>query len=320
MIWLALIIVIAAIITLFFRIPGMSSSKDAAAIQHLKHIIIPLMFATALVFAVLGSVTTVSSGAVGVQVVFGKVDTEGYLSEGLHLKNPFAVVHQMSVRTQTYTMSAKNDEGQKKGDDALEVISSDGLTLKIEVSVPYKLIPAAAATVYQKFGEEYEESVVRPSIRSAMREAFSKYSAQEAYGIKREEAKHLALEKLRSTIEELVTKAGYKGPAIDAEQALIRDIQLPASVKNSIEAKISAQQDAERMDFVILKETKEAERKRVEAAGIRDFQAIVTTGITQTLLEWKGIEATEKLASSPNSKIVIVGSQKNGLPIILGDK
>ena len=316
MIWLAILLLIVATLLAFVRVPSATGGIGPRS----KGILISMMVGAALIFAILSSLTTVSSGAVGVQVVFGKVDTDGYLGEGLHLKNPFAVVHEMSVRTQTYTMSAVSDEGRKSGDDALEVISSDGLTLKIEVSVPYRLIPSAAATVYQKFGEEYEESVVRPSIRSAMREAFSKYSAQEAYGTKREEAKHLALEKLRSTIEELVTKAGYKGAAIDAEQALIRDIKLPASVKNSIEAKISAQQDAERMDFVIQKETKEAERKRVEAAGVRDFQAIVTTGITQTLLEWKGIEATEKLAASPNTKIVIVGSQKNGLPIILGDK
>jgi regulator of protease activity HflC (stomatin/prohibitin superfamily) len=316
MIWLAILLLITAALLAFVRVPSASGSIGPRS----KGILISIMVGAAFVFAILSSLTTVSSGAVGVQVVFGKVDTDGYLGEGLHLKNPFAVVHEMSVRTQTYTMSAVSDEGRKSGDDALEVISSDGLTLKIEVSVPYRLIPSAAATVYQKFGEEYEESVVRPSIRSAMREAFSKYSAQEAYGTKREEAKHLALEKLRSTIDELVTKAGFKGAAIDAEQALIRDIKLPASVKNSIEAKISAQQDAERMDFVIQKETKEAERKRVEAAGVRDFQAIVTTGITQTLLEWKGIEATEKLAASPNTKIVIVGSQKNGLPIILGDK
>jgi regulator of protease activity HflC (stomatin/prohibitin superfamily) len=316
MIWLAIILVIAAAGFAFVKVPTSSGVPGPRS----KGLLIALLIGLAFVFLILSSITTVSSGAVGVQVVFGKVDTEGYLSEGLHLKNPFAQVYEMSVRTQTYTMSAVSDEGKKRGDDALEVISSDGLTLKIEVSVPYKLIPAAAATVYQKFGEEYEESVVRPSIRSAMREAFSKYSAQEAYGTKREEAKHLALEKLRATIEELVSKAGYKGPAIDAEQALVRDIKLPASVKASIEAKISAQQDAERMDFVIQKETKEAERKRVEAAGIRDFQAIVTTGITPTLLEWKGIEATEKLAASNNTKVVIVGSQKNGLPIILGDK
>jgi regulator of protease activity HflC (stomatin/prohibitin superfamily) len=318
MIWLAIILAIAAILAAFLRIPNPEGHDNLN--QHTRQVIIPLFLAGALVLVAFSSLTTVSSGAVGVQVVFGKVNTDGYLSEGLHIKNPFAVIHEMSVRTQTYTMSAVSDEGVKKGDDALEVISADGLTLKIEVSVPYKLIPAAAATVYQKFGEQYEESVVRPSIRSAMREAFSKYSAQEAYGTKREEAKHLALEKLRGTIEELVSKAGYTGAAIDAEQALIRDIQLPASVKNSIEAKISAQQDAERMDFVIMKETKEADRKRVEAAGIRDFQSIVTTGITPALLEWKGIEATEKLAASANSKVVIVGSQKNGLPIILGDK
>ena len=316
MIWLALLLLIAAVLISFVKIPTNNLTNTSRG----KNALVTLTAGLALVLIILSSLTTISSGAVGVQVLFGKVDTDGYLSEGLHLKNPFSLVHEMSVRTQTYTMSAVSEEGRKTGDDALEVISSDGLTLKIEVSVPYKLIPSAAATVYQKFGEEYEESVVRPSIRSAMREAFSKYSAQEAYGTKREEAKHLALEKLRSTIEELVTKAGYKGAAIDAEQALIRDIKLPASVKSSIEAKISAQQDAERMDFVILKETKEAERKRVEAAGVRDFQAIVTTGITQTLLEWKGIEATEKLAASPNTKIVIVGSQKNGLPIILGDK
>lgn len=316
MIWLALVLLIAAAVISFVKLPSSTGIPGPRT----KGLLVSGLLSAAVVVALLSSITTVSSGAVGVQVVFGKVDTDGYLSEGLHFKNPFAVVHEMSVRTQTYTMSAVSDEGKKRGDDALEVISADGLTLKIEVSVPYRLLPSAAATVYQKFGEDYEESVVRPSIRSAMREAFSKYSAQEAYGIKREEAKHLALEKLRSTIEELVTKAGFKSQAIDAEQALIRDIQLPLSVKNSIEAKISAQQDAERMDFVIQKETKEAERKRVEAAGIRDFQSIVTTGITQTLLEWKGIEATEKLAASANTKIVIVGSQKNGLPIILGDK
>jgi regulator of protease activity HflC (stomatin/prohibitin superfamily) len=320
MIWFAIFIIVAAIAINIFLNPEKFQHGGNINYRQAKQIGVFGLLVLAIALGIFSSITTVSSGHVGVQVVFGKVYTDGYLGEGLHLKNPLAEIHEMSVRTQTYTMSAVSDEGKKKGDDALEVISSDGLTLKIEVSVPYKLIPVAAATVYQKFGEEYEESVVRPSIRSAIREAFSQYTAQEAYGVKREEAKHLALTKLIASIEELVVKAGYKNLAIDAEQVLIRDIKLPESVQKSIQQKLTAQQDAERMDYVIQKETKEADRKRVEAAGIRDFQEIVTKGITQDLLAWKGIEATEKLAQSPNAKVVVIGSSKNGLPIILGDK
>ena len=320
MIWFALFLIVAAIAVAIFVHPSNLLTRGNLNPVMAKQFLVIGLLVFGSVLVLFTAITTVGSGRVGIQVVFGKVNTDGYLGEGLHLKSPFAEITEMSIRTQTYTMSAVSEEGRKKGDDALEVISSDGLTLKIEVSVPYKLIPAAAATVYQKFGEEYEESVVRPSIRSAIREAFSHYTAQEAYGVKREEAKHLALVKLVASIEELVTKAGYKGMAIDAEQVLIRDIKLPESVQKSIQQKITAQQDAERMEFVIQKEMKEADRKRVEAAGIRDFQEIVTKGITQDLLAWKGIEATEKLAQSQNSKVVIIGSAKNGLPIILGDK
>ncbi len=320
MIWFALFSIIAAIAAGIFIHPANLVNRGNINPMLVKQLLVAGLFSFGVVIIIASSITTVSSGHVGVLVVFGKVNTDGYLGEGLHLKNPVADITEMSIRTQTYTMSAVSDEGKKKGDDALEVISSDGLTLKIEVSVPLQINSCCCTTVYQKFGEEYEESVVRPSIRSAIREAFSQYTAQEAYGVKREEAKHLALAKLVASIEELVTKAGYKEMAIDAEQVLIRDIKLPESVQKSIQQKITAQQDAERMEYVIQKETKEADRKRVEAAGIRDFQEIVTKGITPDLLAWKGIEATEKLAQSPNSKVVIIGSSKNGLPIILGDK
>ena len=270
------------------------------------------------VCALMSGLTIVDSGHVGVEVVFGKVDLETYLSEGMHFKNPFAKIVEMSVRTETYTMSSTADEGQKKGDDAVEVICSDGLTLKIELSVPMSLLPSAAPLIYQKFGEKWQEALARPSIRSASREAFSQFSAQEAYGAKREEAKGLGLKKLVATITELCGKSGITKPAIDVQQMLVRDIQLPPTVKNSIEAKINAQQESEKMDFVIQKERKEAERKSVEATGIKNFQTIVSSGITPDLLKWKGIEATEKLAASENAKIVIIGD-KNGLPLVLGD-
>jgi len=141
-----------------------------------------------------------------------------------------------------------------------------------------------------------------------VREATASHSANALYTGAREEVANAIQEQLTSALSPR---------GIYVERVLLRDIQLPAMLKASIEAKQQAEQDALRMSFVLQKEKQEAERKRIEAQGISDFQRIVAQGISPQLLEWKGIEATEKLAASTNSKVVIVGNSKNGLPLIL---
>ena len=268
------------------------------------------------VFLLFASFRTVTAGYVGVQRLFGKVQTDP-LTEGLHIVNPLFQVEQMSVQTQTYTMSASQNEGNVKGNDAISIITSDGLTINVEVSIPFHLNTFAAPWVYRNFGVEYVDQIIRPAIRSALRAGFSKFTAQDLYSTKREEAAAVASKYLQNSVNDIVKRAGFdKGEAINVQDILFRDIELPKSVKDAIELKITSQQEAERMDFVLAKESKEAERKKIEAEGIKNFQQIVTQGITPSLLTWKGIEATEKLAASPNSKIIIIGG-KNGLPVIL---
>jgi regulator of protease activity HflC (stomatin/prohibitin superfamily) len=264
--------------------------------------------ALSLVFLVLASAVVVPAGNVGVQVLFGNVEPES-LENGFHLINPLLDIREMDIRTQAYTMSATHTEGQVKGDDAIEVLTSDGLTLKLEITVQYRLLPSAAPKVYQSIGDDYVEKIVRPEIRSALRDKAVNYVSTDLYSMKREDF----VARVKQTVEEV-----FKTRGLALEGVLLRDVQLPATVQQSINAKISAQQDAQKMEFVLQKEKQEADRKRIEAQGIQDFQRIISQSISQPLLEWKGIETTEKLANSPNSKVVVIGSGKNGLPIILG--
>jgi regulator of protease activity HflC (stomatin/prohibitin superfamily) len=162
--------------------------------------------------------------------------------------------------------------------------------------------------------------IIRPASRTAVREAVAGFTAQEAYSTKREALSTAIYARMEAVVESVLSKnENYTGSAFVIQQVLVRNIQLPEKLKSSIELKLTAEQDALRMKFVLEKETQEAERKRIEARGVADFQAIVSQGISQPYLEWKGIEATQELAKSPNTKIVVVGNSKNGLPIILGD-
>lgn len=273
---------------------------------------------TSAVLFVISSITIVPAGHSGVLTVFGKTQ-DLPLTEGLHPKNPFAKKHNMNIRTQTYTMSDVHSEGQVVGKDALEIIMKDDLTMTIEVSVPFNLIHSASPWVYRNLGTSYVETIIRPEIRSTLRDVFSQYTSQELYSLKREEAKVVAQKKLQESIDEILKKKGFTGNiAIEISSVLIRDIQLPPVVKNAIEEKIAEQQRNEKMQYTLLREEKEAERKRIEAAGIRDFQRIVSEGISEPLLRWKGIEATIELSKSPNSKVVVIGSGDDGMPLILG--
>jgi regulator of protease activity HflC (stomatin/prohibitin superfamily) len=249
-----------------------------------------------LLILVFSSVTRVGTGRVGVLTLFGKVQIGETLGEGIHLINPLKTNNELSIQTQTLKESAS-------------VPSSEGLMMSLDTSLIYHLNPDHAADVFQKIGADYENVVVEPTLRSAIREATASHTANALYTGEREMV-------AKQIYDQVSTQLNQRG--LTVENVLLRDIQLPATLKSAIEAKQQAEQESLAMNFRLQKETQEAQRKRIEAAGVRDFQQIVAQGISAQLLEWKGIEATENLAKSPNSKIVVIGNSKNGLPLILG--
>ena len=181
--------------------------------------------------------------------------------------------------------------------------------MSLDTSLIYHLNPDRASEVFQKIGADYENIVVEPTLRSAIRESTASHTANALYTGEREMVG-------KQIYDQVSAQLSQRG--LTVENVLLRDIQLPATLKAAIEAKQQAEQESLAMNFRLQKETQEAQRKRIEAAGVRDFQQIVAQGITPSLLEWKGIEATENLAKSPNSKVVVIGNNKNGLPLILG--
>ncbi len=240
-------------------------------------------------------VAVIPAGHVGVKDFFGRVSSD-VLSPGVRVVFPFTRVVKMSIKTQEVKETA-------------EVPSKEGLMMDLEGSLLYRLDPQKADDVYRTIGRDYAEIAVAPQIRSAIREITASYEAKVLYSAERERIS-------RETLELFRKLAGDRG--IVAEAVLLRKIGLPDIVANAIQEKLRREQEAEQMKFVLQKEQQEAERKRIEAQGIADFQRIVAAGISPQLLEWKGIEATEKLATSQNSKVVVIGNPKSGLPIILG--
>jgi len=256
--------------------------------------ILQLGILVVVLIAVMASTTSIPTGNVGVLTLFGRVTGET-LPEGIHLINPLKSVQKLSVQTQSLKESAN-------------VPSNEGLILALDTSLLFRLDKSKAAYVYQTMGEPYVEKVVEPTLRAAIRAATSAHSANALYT----NARELVQAQIQ---DELTKELAPRGVIV--ENVLLRDVQLPAMLKGSIEAKQQAEQDALRMSFILQKEKQEAERKRIEAQGIADFQKIVAAGISAQLLEWKGIEATEKLAASSNAKVVIIGNPKNGLPLVL---
>jgi len=251
----------------------------------------------------------IGAGEVGVQTLFGKVQ-DGVLTSGLHIINPLVEVTNFEVRTQNYTMSGVATEGQKEGDDAIRVLSADGLEVTIDLSVLYSVNPAKAPYILQNIGINYEDKIVRPVTRTAIRDNAVNYQAVDLYSTKRAE--------FQTRINQTITKSFEKN-GLEVQQVLIRNISLPASVKASIESKINAEQEAQKMQFVLQKERQEADRKRVEAQGIADYQKILSTGLSDKQLVYESIKAQKEIALSPNAKVIIIGNGK-GNPIMLSDK
>ena len=242
------------------------------------------------------TVTVVPAGHVGVQDFFGTV-SDRILPAGLNVVVPGTRVVKFSVQTREVKETAA-------------VPTSEGLIVNLDVSLLFKLRPEAAARVYKTVGRQFEAVIIDPQLRSAIRDVTAEYEAKFLYSASRE----LVAQNMLKHIERLLAPRG-----IEAEQVLLRTVQLPALLTTAIEEKLQSEQQAQRMRFVLDRERQEAERKRVEAQGIADFQSIVARGISDQLLKWKAIEVAHELSKSPNSKIIVLGD-KSGLPIILNEK
>ena len=235
----------------------------------------------------------VPPGAVGIVVTVGQVQS---FESGVHYRIPFfSHVEYMSTKTQ---LLEENNV----------VPTKEGLSVTLDTAVLYRLDPTKATSLYREVGPNYAQVLLEPEAASAVRGLTSEFQAKALYSAGRNAIQD-------SLKDELSTKLGPRGIMI--EDVLLKDILLPEQLSKSIELKVQAEQDAARMEFVLNKEQQEAERKAIEAKGIAEFQRIVSEGVTPELLKWKGVEATELFANSQNTKIVIMGNDANGLPVLL---
>jgi regulator of protease activity HflC (stomatin/prohibitin superfamily) len=223
--------------------------------------------------------------------------------------NPLYDIIRLDVRTMNYTMSGINDEGHKAGDDAIRVLTADGLEVTIDLTVLYRVVPGEAPRLVRETGVDYENKIVRPIARTRIRDNAVYYEAIALYSTKRDEFQTRIFK---------VIEADFNKRGLLLENLLVRNITLPATVRSSIEQKIQAEQESQKMQFVLAKERQEADRKRVEAQGIADYQRIISLSLTDKQLQYEQIKATFELAKSQNAKIIMVGGKS--APIILDTK
>ncbi len=295
------------IIGIIVLVIGFAISKNRSPATKYGTILKTLGILIIIIAIAFSMIVQIGPGEVGVQKLFGKVDNR-ILESGLNIVNPLVEVVPFDIRTQNYTMSGVHDEGAKLGDDAIHVLSADGLEVVVDLTVLYKVIPSEAPRILRQIGTDYTNVIVRPICRTKIRDNAVYYDAVALYSTKRDE--------FQSRIFNSINK-DFKDRGLMLEQLLVRNLTLPASVKTSIESKINAEQDAQKMTFVLQKEKQEAERKRVEAQGIADYQKILSTGLSDKQLQYEMIKA---ISTSPNAKLIIMGSGSKGAPIILDTK
>lgn len=298
-------LIIFGIIVLIIGILGAKSG----AVGRFKTLIVGVGVILIIAGILTAGIRIIPPGHVGVQVLLGKVDKD-FLPEGFHIVNPLINIEEMSIRTQNYTMSGLQDIGTKTGSDGIAVLSKDGLPVDIELTVLYRIVPSSAPDIYRQIGKDYEIVIIQPVTRARIRESAAYFNAESLYSEKRQEFQEM----LNNQIEEEFKKRG-----IVLENVLVRNIDLPASVKKSIELKISAEQDKQRKKIEVEKEIQEAERKRAEAQGNADAQRIVSAALTDKVLQFEMIKVQKELANSPNAKIIIMGSSKGAPPFIIGN-
>jgi regulator of protease activity HflC (stomatin/prohibitin superfamily) len=298
------LIILGLLLLIFsFAVPRFTSP-----ISHYSGYIRIIGFVLFLIGFLSSCIVQIGTGEVGVQILFGNVQNTT-LASGLHFINPLLDVQKLDIKTQNYTMSAIHNEGAKEGDDAIRVLTSDGLEVVMDLTVLYKVVPSAAPEILRSTGIDYTDKIVRPLTRTMIRDNAVYYDAVSLYSNKRDEFQNRIFNSIESD---------FKKRGLLLEQLLIRNITLPQSVRTSIEQKISAEQDAQKMQFVLQKEKQEAERKRVEAQGIADYQKIINESLTDRQLQYESIKAQLEVAKSPNAKVIIMG--KTGTPLILDSK
>jgi regulator of protease activity HflC (stomatin/prohibitin superfamily) len=280
---------------------GNNFGRFGAPLRMIGFAVILLGFFTACIIQI-------DAGQVGVKKLFGDVQTD-VLPSGLHVINPLLEVQRMDIKTQNYTMSGMHDEGTKSGDDAIRVLTADGLEVTMDLSVLYRVVPKDAPKLLSQTGINYEDKIVRPLTRTRIRDNAVYYDAVALYSTKRDEFQ----QRIFKSIEH-----DFEARGLLLEQLLVRNITLPATVKATIEQKINAEQDAQKMQFVLQKERQEADRKRIEAQGIADYQHIISESLTDKQLQYETIKAQLEIAKSPNAKVIIMG--KGNTPVILDTK
>ena len=300
---------------MFFIILGLIIFFAASAVQNLNlGVAIPktTIRSIGIVAMVIGVLTScikqIDAGQIGVKSMFGKVQDD-IITSGLNFVNPLVNVNTIDVRTQNYTMSGVHSEGEMAGDDAIRVLTADGLEVVIDLTVLYRVQSSEAPKIVREIGYDFKNVIVRPITRTKIRDNAVYYTAVDLYSVKRDEFQS----RIFKTIEENLKIRG-----LVLEQLLVRNIVLPATVKASIEDKIKAEQDAQKMQFVLQKEKQEAERKRVEAQGIADYQKIISSGLGDKQLQYEQIQIMKGLITSPNAKVIIMGGGKT--PVILDSK
>jgi prohibitin 1 len=290
-------VIVAVIALITFSKLAKAGRGESLAVEGASRAGAGIVAVLAVLVALSQMLTVIPAGHVGVVDFFGTVSPVT-LKAGINFVNPLARVIKFSVKTQEIK-------------ETMDVPSKEGLTVQLEISTLFHLDPDKAADLYKTIGPNYIEIILEPQFRSVVRGVTAGYEAKALYTSERE----MLAEIIQKDLQKLV---GPRGITIEASP--LRRVGLPGGLTQAIEEKLRAEQESQRMQFVLLKEKQEAERKRIEAQGIADFQTIVTKGISEPLLRWKGIEATEKLAASQNAKVVIIGAGKDGLPLILDTK
>lgn len=248
----------------------------------------------------------VPPGHVGVPVLLGRVQRQ--LRSGLNIVVPIVNVVLMDVRTNAYTMSSVKEEGQVKGDDAIEALAADGLTVQLDVTVWYRLSESAASWVYENIGPDYTAKIVRPSIRTALRDAASRFTATELYSAGGRTV-------YTAAVDSLLDEA-FTGKGIIRERVLLRRVKLPDIVMTAIEQKLAEEQNAQKMQFTLEKERKEAERKAVEAQGIATANRTIAGSLTNSYLTWYYVEMLRNVANSQNNTFVILPFDQKLTPLL----
>ncbi|MCD4706028.1 prohibitin family protein [bacterium] len=308
-------LIIAAIILFIIKVVGKKKFMDRENVinmdpkinfdpkQFKKGGMAVLVVLFLLIFGIF-SIVIIPAGETGVYHLFGKV-REKEMSSGLHFKNPLALVTKMSIRTEEYTMSIIEGEGQVKNADAIRALTKEGLEVDLDMTILYHLNETSASDIFKNVGLDYVEKIIRPSIRSGIREIIANYEAKDIYSEKREEAAGEILEKLKSDINQR---------GITIEEVLLRNVNLPTKLSNAIQEKLTAEQEAQRYDFVLQRETKEAERKRIEAAGQRDAQKIINESLTTNYLNYLYIRELKDREGT----IYIPVNPSTGMPMFKG--